>query len=59
MRIINEYYAFEETKGKIIGEVCADTLEKAKKFAAIQYLEMKTLFKPAFHVDIMHMIGVR
>lgn len=37
MRVINKYYAFEETKGKIIGEVYADTVEKAKKFAAIQY----------------------
>ena len=44
MDITNKYYAFEETKGKVIGEVYADTLEKAKTLAAMKYGDNVTAF---------------
>jgi len=44
METINKYYAFEETKGKVIGEVYADSLEKAKKLAAMKYGSSVTAF---------------
>ena len=44
METINKYYAFEETKGKVIGEVYADSLEKAKKLVVMKYGDNMTAF---------------
>ena len=39
---MEKYYAFEETKGKVIGSVKAETCEEAEKLIIYQYGENVT-----------------